>query len=203
MDQQNACCSQVADECSNQNRRKVFKIAAAGLVAGLGLGGRVAYATEKDTGPRAVVGDFLVEEDAEGAPAPLKVSDLKPGKPLLAFPYDPVAKAARSDSRLNKVVLLRLPEAELDDASKTVAAGGVLAFSAICTHQGCDVKTWMSSEKVLACFCHASKFDARQGAKVVAGPAPRPLPVLPLKLDGEHLVVAAEFSSPPGAALQS
>ncbi len=49
----------------------------------------------------------------------------------------------------------------------------VHAFSAICTHQGCTVATVANG--TIDCPCHGSKFDAATG-KVVAGPAPSPLP---------------------------
>ncbi len=202
MNEAKHCLQDATQEPGSPSRRKIFKIAAAGVAAGLGFGARAARADQTANEVRVVVGDRLVEEDAEGEPVPLKVADLKVGKPLLAFPYDPSTKQARTDSRLNKIMLIRLSEDEMDDETKAVAAGGVLAFSAICTHQGCDVKTYMKSDKVLACFCHASKFDPLKGAKVVGGPAPRALPVLPLRLEGDEIVVAADYSAPPGAALQ-
>jgi rieske iron-sulfur protein len=74
----------------------------------------------------------------------------------------------------------------------------VVAYSAICTHQACDVKTWLSKEKVLVCFCHSSKFNLLDDGKVLSGPALRALPSVPLKLDGDLLVVAGTFSTQPG-----
>lgn len=53
----------------------------------------------------------------------------------------------------------------------------VHAFSATCTHQGCTVDSVRSG--VITCPCHGSRFDARTGA-VVAGPAPRALPSVPV-----------------------
>ncbi|MDT7550624.1 MAG: cytochrome b6-f complex iron-sulfur subunit [Actinomycetota bacterium] len=47
----------------------------------------------------------------------------------------------------------------------------VVAFSAICTHQGCTVAP---AGKTFACPCHGSKYDAFTGA-VINGPAPAPL----------------------------
>ena len=48
----------------------------------------------------------------------------------------------------------------------------VLAFSAICTHQGCLVGEVTASG--IVCPCHGSQFDPSTGA-VTAGPATRPL----------------------------
>lgn len=189
------------DDCSclaacgpdSPRRRKVIKIATAGIAAGLGLTGELAFA-------KPAVGDRLVADDYEGKPVPLRPSDIKPGKPLLAFPYDSSKGVVRDDSRLNKLVLMRFPESEMDAATKARAAGGVIAMSAICTHQACEVKTWLSKEKALVCFCHASKFLPLNAGEVMSGPAARPLPVLPLRLEADQLVVAGSFSATPGGA---
>ena len=184
------CCERVA---KSPQRRKVIQLAASGLVSPV-----IAFANSSPDMPEAR--DFLVEDDAEGTPTPLRISDLRPGKPLLAFPYDAKNKVARNASRLNKVVLMRFTVAELDAATRSRAAGGVVAYSAVCTHQGCDTKTWIAKEKALVCFCHSSKFAPLDGATVISGPASRALPALPLALDGELLVVAGAFTAPPGGS---
>ena len=171
----------------------MIQLAASGLVSPV-----IAFANSSPDMPEAR--DFLVEDDAEGTPTPLRISDLRPGKPLLAFPYDAKNKVARNASRLNKVVLMRFTVAELDAATRSRAAGGVVAYSAVCTHQGCDTKTWIAKEKALVCFCHSSKFAPLEGATVISGPASRALPALPLALDGELLVVAGAFTAPPGGS---
>ena len=172
-------------------RRKVIRIAAAGVAAPWALAAGLAHA-------KPVTGDRLVGEDAEGTPAPLRVSDLQPGKPLLAFPFDAAKGEVRSDSRLNKIVLMRFAEADLNAETRARSAGGVVAFSAICTHQGCDVKTWLPKEQALVCFCHSTKFLLLDGGSVASGPALRSLPFLPLSLDGDQLVIAGPFSAPAG-----
>ena len=60
-------------------------------------------------------------------------------------------------------------------------SGDFVAYSAVCTHQGCTV-AYQSGQ--LACPCHGSVFDPANGAEVVAGPAPRPLPEIPVKVSG-------------------
>jgi Rieske Fe-S protein len=184
-------CACAAAQTVNTPRRRLIQIAAAGLAAPLGLSATEAWSKPAD-------GDRLVLEEIEGVPAPLRMADIRPGKPLLAFPFDATRREVRDGTRLNKVVLMRFNENELDAETRARAAGGVLAFSAICTHQGCDLKTWSSKEQLLVCFCHSSKFNLREGGKVAAGPANRALPILPLKLEGDQLVVAGSFSAPPG-----
>jgi arsenite oxidase small subunit len=57
--------------------------------------------------------------------------------------------------------------------------GKFVAYSAVCTHMGCTV-AYQNGE--LACPCHGSVFDPSKGGAVVYGPAPTPLPQLPIKV---------------------
>ena len=176
------------------DRRQVIRIAAAGAAVALAPLG--ALAAEE----RPQAGDLFVADDVEKDPVAIKAAEVQPGKPMLAFPFDPASKKIRNESRLNKVILVKLADSDLDASSKERAASGILAFSAICTHQACEAKTWVSADKSLVCFCHASKFAVLDAGRVVAGPAPRALPMLPLKLQGDQLMVAAPFTTPPGGA---
>jgi Rieske Fe-S protein len=63
--------------------------------------------------------------------------------------------------------------------------GDFVAYSAVCTHQGCTVK-YKGGQ--LACPCHGSVFDPANGAEVVAGPAPSPLPEISVKVEGGEVV---------------
>jgi len=111
---------------------------------------------------------------------------------------DPAAKIVRSGSRLNLLMLLRFNATALAADTASRAAEGVVAYTSICTHQGCDVDQWLEREQHLFCSCHESSFDPRDGAKVVDGPAPRPLPALPLTIVDGALVVAKPFTAPVG-----
>ena len=168
--------------CSDLDRRQVLQMLGSGLATSLPFMASNASAQATSL--------LLVDADAEKDFAPLRPSDLKVAKPLLVFPFDTQTGKPKNESRANKLVLIRLHEDQMEAATKGRSAGGVLAYSALCTHQACDVKTWISKEKVLVCFCHASKFDLLDGAKVVDGPASRPLPSFSLKLEGEFLAMA-------------
>jgi cytochrome b6-f complex iron-sulfur subunit len=65
--------------------------------------------------------------------------------------------------------------------------GDFVAYSAVCTHQACKVAY---KDGKLACPCHGSVFDPANGASVVAGPAQRPLPEIPVKAEGGEVVRA-------------
>lgn len=187
--QECGCCA------ADPGRRMALKAAGAALAAGAGVGG----AWAADEGPRK--GDLLVRVD-DDAKQPLTGADIKVGgKPVIVYPFDPAAKALRDGTRLNRIVLVKLEAGGLDAATAARAADGVVAYSAFCTHQGCDVNAWSASDKTLLCFCHFSKFDPSQEAAVTAGPSPRPLPALPIKSEGGRLVVADGFTASPGKAV--
>lgn len=63
-------------------------------------------------------------------------------------------------------------------------AGEILAFSAVCTHMGCTVAP---AGKELHCPCHGSTYDAATG-RVLHGPAPRPLPKIPVTVKGKEVL---------------
>lgn len=64
---------------------------------------------------------------------------------------------------------------------------GVFAYSLICTHQGCTV-AFNKSSKHFECPCHGASYDPYKGAKVLAGPAPRPLNAIKVKISGINIV---------------
>ena len=67
------------------------------------------------------------------------------------------------------------------------SAGQVVAFTAICTHQGCTVNP---DGAVLRCPCHASTYDAFTG-KNTSGPARTPLAAIPVTVSGGAVLASA------------
>lgn len=59
----------------------------------------------------------------------------------------------------------------------------VVAFSSVCTHQGCAV------ESSFRCPCHGSRFDPESGVNV-AGPARSPLPAIAVTISDGSVVIA-------------
>jgi len=154
---------------------------------------RLALAQTDAARERPREGDLLVAISGLGS-EPLKPDDLPlDGKQTFAWPMDPATSTERNGSRLNKVLLLRLDPEGFDPDTKEHSADGVVAYSAICPHTGCDVTNWHPDKLLLECPCHYSMYDPKQGAKVVSGPSPRRLPSLPLKIVDERLVVAKPF----------
>ena len=75
----------------------------------------------------------------------------------------------------------------------------IVAYSKICTHVGCPVALYEQTTHHILCPCHQSTFNAAQGAQVLFGPAPRPLPQLPIGTDAEGFLIAtSDFHVPVG-----
>jgi rieske iron-sulfur protein len=129
----------------------------------------------------------------------ITVADLTAGgPPLTAYPMDPTAKVVRDDSRLNQVLLVRLDPKSLNGDTRERAADGIVAYSAVCTHTGCDIWDWQPASSTIKCPCHFSEFDLKESARVLNGPAPRRLPALPLKVVDGAPTVAGGFVGRPG-----
>lgn len=173
------------------SRREVL---AAASVLGVNA---VAPAVAEPADERPQEGDYLVAIDATN-PDGLSPKDI--AGPMIAWPMDPAARLVRNGSRLNKVLLVRLDPATLAGPTRERAADGVVAYSAICPHAGCEVSGWIDDQKILECPCHNSKYNPREGAAIVDGPTTRALAALPLKIIDNKLVVAKPFIGRLGIA---
>jgi rieske iron-sulfur protein len=179
------------------SRRDILAVASVlGLSAAFDAATNPATAEPADERPKE--GDHLVAIDA-ASPVALEPKDVA-GPPVIAWPMDPQAKLIRNGSRLNKVLLVRLDPATLVGATRERAADGVVAYSAICPHAGCEVSGWVEEQKVLECPCHNSRYNPREGAAIVDGPTTRGLAALPLKIVDGKLVVAKPFTGRVGIA---
>jgi len=128
---------------------------------------------------------------------PIRPADLALGGVVTAFPegLDP-REHVDTTTLLIRVdpSILQLPAGR---ASWVV--DGVVAYSKLCTHAGCPVGLYVDTADQLLCPCHHSVFDVATGANPIEGPAPHPLPQLPLGTDGDgYLVAEGDFSAPVG-----
>ncbi len=185
----------------NLKRRRVLK-ACCGLALCAPAVARADEAEDAVAPPRA--DDALVFAYGDRAGQVIAAADLTvAAKQLLAYPMDPVSRRIRDGSRLNQLVVVRLPPENLSEQTRARAADGIVAYSGVCTHTGCDVTDWYGDVLRFKCPCHESEFDPSDGARVVGGPAPWQLAALPLKLVDGALVVAGPFEGrggfqPPG-----
>ena len=126
---------------------------------------------------------------------PVKVDDLEVGGILTVFPE------GHAGSSMSQTILIRAASLPITTRKgrETWSPHGYLGFSKICTHAGCPVGLYEEQSQQLLCPCHQSIFDVLDGAVPVFGPAPRPLPQLPLGVDEEgYLRARSDFLEPVG-----
>jgi ubiquinol-cytochrome c reductase iron-sulfur subunit len=198
---------QIVEESGSRFTRKRL-VTAAAMTAGGALGAALVVPAVS-LGPILDTGRFydtpwrrgrrLVDDGGR----PWRASDIEAKDFYTAFP-----EGADREQLGAAVILIRLdPRAlHLPSGRDGWAPGGILAYSKICTHAGCAINLYrtplfppVEPKPALVCPCHYSTFDPARGAEVIYGPAGRPLPQLPLYVDGAgNLRAAGNFSGPVG-----
>ena len=169
-----------------------------GLLAGAVPGTQAAARDPRRALPQK--GDVLVTVAENGTAAPLKVSALvENAAPVLVWPAEGAGEVVRDRSRLNRLLVLKLDPTTLDPTAKRLAKDGVVVYSGVCSHATCPVSEWNAESRRLVCPCHGSQYDAAAHARVVAGPAPRALPMLAVEVVDDTLRVLRPFAGKPGA----
>jgi len=140
-------------------------------------------------------------------PGDMEIGDLINGEPELVFATndegEPVLEGVPlqiAKAKGSVVVVRMLPEENNPAPGRANwAVDGILCYSKICTHVGCPISLYEKKTHHLLCPCHQSTFDLADAAKVVFGPAARPLPQLPLMVDDDgYLVAQSDFKEPVG-----
>jgi ubiquinol-cytochrome c reductase iron-sulfur subunit len=118
---------------------------------------------------------------------PIKAEDVEENGSVTGF-----AEGADKAKFSTSLIIVRVPvhDLELPPPAMMGAPEGILAFSRICPHAGCAVTLFNAPlfpenapAPALVCPCHYSTFEIARGGKVIFGPAPRPLPQLPLRIN--------------------
>jgi ubiquinol-cytochrome c reductase iron-sulfur subunit len=109
---------------------------------------------------------------------------------------------SESGQAVDQVVLIHLAPGNIKHMPPgrgTWTPNSYVAYSKVCTHAGCPVGLYERELKLLVCPCHQSMFNVCDGAFPIFGPAPRPLPQLPLAIDADGFLYAqAGFDQPVG-----
>lgn len=187
------------DACEPGRRNVIRGLAVSGWLAATGsLVCSPVVGAQEERSKRAQPGDHFVfmAGDREGQTVTPGDIDLG-GLPILVYPKDPATEKILK-SRANLLLLMRLRETDIDEKTKPHAADGIVAYSAICTHEGCPISNNHESEHMAVCNCHGSTFDVGKNGAVVQGPAIRRLAMLPVTIADGALVVAGELNGPIG-----
>ncbi|RSN59664.1 cytochrome bc1 complex Rieske iron-sulfur subunit [Actinomadura sp. WAC 06369] len=141
----------------------------------------------------------------DGTHKPLKVSDFAtPGSMITVLPegleeqvdeHDVLTEVAKAVT-----ILINVPAGDFKPAEgrENWHVNGIVAYSKVCTHVGCPAALYEQTTHHILCPCHQSTFDATDAAKVVFGPAARPLPQLPLSVEDGYIIATSDFPEPVG-----
>jgi len=195
---------------SGFGRRKLIRRSMLGALAVVGL---PAIVVLRDLGPlpgRALYhtiwakGIRVVNDVTD---RPIKPSDMIVGQLVNAAPANLAALQEESpveyqnSKAKSAVIVVRIKPSEIQTppGRENWGVDGILCYSKICTHVGCPISLYEQTTHHVLCPCHQSTFDLADGAKVIFGPAARPLPQLPLAVDAEgYLVAQSDFTEPVG-----
>lgn len=200
---------------SDESRRNVLKLGL-GLGAVFVVGGIGAVAkTLISPGSEPTAPTTTTQNTSNTGSTSQTTSSLPPP----ASPGFPVIKVANvNDLKPNTPVSFNYPLEQTPNFLVKLgvkAEGGVgpdsdiVAYSAICQHLGCiwgyvesgsspkcDA-SYDATTPVGYCCCHGSVYELDEGAKVISGPAPRPVPQVILNFDSSTGNIYATGMTPP------
>ncbi|CAA9427988.1 MAG: Ubiquinol-cytochrome C reductase iron-sulfur subunit [uncultured Quadrisphaera sp.] len=138
--------------------------------------------------------------DPDGTP--IRAQDVQIGSVFHVIPEGLEESEHPLEEKAKAVVLLIRVEpgvVEYREDREGWDVDGIYAYSKICTHVGCPVALYEQVTHHLLCPCHQSTFDFAKHCEVIFGPAKRPLPQLPIRVDDEgYLVAQRGFEEPVG-----
>ena len=140
-------------------------------------------------------GTYLVDQTGRE----LHVDDLAVGGIVTVFPQG--KQDSPEGQAVDQTVLVRVATRDFTThpGRETWGPSGYVAYSKLCTHLGCPVGLYEQQLELLVCPCHQSMFNVTSGAWPQFGPAPRPLPQLPIYVDGRGYIRSQRgFTAPVG-----
>ncbi|MFT8719646.1 ubiquinol-cytochrome c reductase iron-sulfur subunit [Acetobacter sp.] len=143
-----------------------------------------------DTRPNPLtlaIGDYLGEVQSNGTSllTETRLNSLG-GAPIMCWPVAPDTGQPRKETSFNRIWVLKTGDQ-------------IKGYSVICQHAGCLVSDWDAKRHLLICPCHGSAYDVDHDGQVMEGPAPLPLPHLPIRIEKDRLRIAGLFSGHVGS----
>jgi ubiquinol-cytochrome c reductase iron-sulfur subunit len=171
------------------------------LGAGMGVFGIVAlFPLVRSLGPLPgdtlqttnwAAGDYLVDQQGRR----IQVNEIGVGGILTVFPEG--YENTEEGQAVDQTILLHPQDVPIKGQAYTPQ--GFVAYSKLCTHAGCPVGLYERQLQLLVCPCHQSMFNVVDHGLPIFGPAPRPLPQLPIGVDKDgYLYALAGFDQPVG-----
>ena len=177
-----------------QERRDVLKGACTvvGATAVMSMGASLpAFAADQKDVPQ--VGDGFVFTDGPKKGNVVMVDDVVvDANPITVQAASPNGTPREGDNCA--AVLYRVAASKVPSDMASDSVDGIMAYSAVCTHQGCMMTELHKPNELVAAFgiicpCHDAIFDPFQGGKNTGGATSRTLPHFPIKSDGGKITV--------------
>jgi ubiquinol-cytochrome c reductase iron-sulfur subunit len=142
-------------------------------------------------------GTYLVDQQGRR----VQQDELAPGSVLTVFPEG--TQNSDRGQAVDQTILIRVAQSPFSPKKgkrhMNDIPAGYVAYSKLCTHLGCPVGLYERALELLVCPCHQSMFDVTDHALPIFGPAPRPLPQLPLAIDADgYLYAKGTYNQPVG-----
>ncbi|MEW1845750.1 Rieske 2Fe-2S domain-containing protein [Nonomuraea angiospora] len=135
----------------------------------------------------------------EGTGQPIRAADFNSPGGILSVVPEGYQHDLNALAKATLILIKFRPEELKSGVRQNWTHDGIVAYSKICTHVGCPAALYEQNTHHILCPCHQSTFDAADGAKVIFGPAARPLPQLPITVDAEgYLIAQGDFQVPVG-----
>ncbi|MET7337754.1 Rieske 2Fe-2S domain-containing protein [Nonomuraea sp. NPDC005650] len=135
----------------------------------------------------------------EGTGQPIRAADFNSPGGILSVVPEGYEHDLNALAKATLILIKFRPEEIKSGVRQNWTYDGIVAYSKICTHVGCPAALYEQNTHHILCPCHQSTFDAADGAKVIFGPAARPLPQLPITVDAEgYLIAQGDFQVPVG-----
>ncbi|MGH8839015.1 MAG: Rieske (2Fe-2S) protein [Jiangellaceae bacterium] len=142
----------------------------------VGVAGVLAACGGDDPGTAAPTTDSTPSPDAPDTPAPSSPETTPPAEGSGGTPL-----TATADVPVGGGVIITGEQIVVTQPT----AGQFRAFGSTCTHQGCQVAT--VADGLIQCPCHGSRYSVEDGS-VQVGPAPEPLPEVPIVVEGDQVL---------------
>lgn len=171
---------------------------------------RTLFSALAGVGVVAATGGMAQAQDAEG-PAPgdvlvnskggaiLTPADIDPTAKTVVIAYAQDAAGNVKKGNKNKIALVKIDPASVGGESEGRGVDGLMAYSAICTHAGCEVKSFLPDRGIMRCPCHGSDFDPANNGVVEKGPAKHRLASLVIAVENDQIVIKEGFDAEVGA----
>ncbi|TMR96024.1 ubiquinol-cytochrome c reductase iron-sulfur subunit [Nonomuraea basaltis] len=135
----------------------------------------------------------------EGTGQPIRAADFNSPGGILSVVPEGYEHDLTALAKATLILIKFRPEEIKSGVKQNWTHDGIVAYSKICTHVGCPAALYEQNTHHILCPCHQSTFDAADGAKVIFGPAARPLPQLPITVDEQgYLIAQRDFDVPVG-----